>query len=159
MADVVPPEVRSRMMAGIRSRDTQPEIILRRGLHKEGFRFKLHDRLLPGCPDLVLPKWRAVLFAHGCFWHGHDCHLFKWPSSREEFWRKKIERNRIVDGHNEQQLLSLGWRVGVIWECALKGRNRCVIDEVIDEISLWLKSDQKSFEVRGKLDAPQRSFV
>ena len=80
MADIVAPEVRSRMMSGIRSKNTGPELAVRRGLHKLGFRFRIHDKRLEGSPDIVLPKWRAVIFVHGCFWHGHDCHLFRLPS-------------------------------------------------------------------------------
>src|SRR3954470_16295918 len=92
MADVVSSGVRSRMMAGIRGTNTAPEMILRRALHAEGFRYRLHDRRLPGKPDMVFPRHHAVIFAHGCFWHGHDCHLFKWPSTRPEFWQTKIRR-------------------------------------------------------------------
>ena len=93
MADVVDRKTRSRMMSGIRGKNTRPELLIRKGLHARGFRFRLHDKRLPGKPDLVLPKYSAVIFVHGCFWHGHDCHLFKWPQSRREFWRKKITRN------------------------------------------------------------------
>ena len=124
MADVVSPDVRSRMMAGIRGKNTKPELILRSGLHRAGFRFKLHDKSLPGKPDLVFPKYHAVIFAHGCFWHFHDCHMFKWPKSREQFWRSKIMRNRDTDLRTLQMLDATGWRSGVIWECALKGRAR-----------------------------------
>jgi DNA mismatch endonuclease (patch repair protein) len=87
MTDVVSPEVRSRMMASIRGFDTMPELFLRKGLHKLGYRFRLHDRRLPGRPDLVFKSRTAVLFAHGCFWHGHDCSLFRWPKNRADFWR------------------------------------------------------------------------
>jgi DNA mismatch endonuclease (patch repair protein) len=108
MADVVTPDVRSRMMSGIRSTGTRPEMILRRGLHRAGFRYRLHVRNLPGKPDLVFPRYNAVIFAHGCFWHGHDCHLFKWPSTRRDFWQAKIARNRVVDARSEAALTAQG---------------------------------------------------
>src|SRR5690349_4259655 len=110
------------MMSGIRGKNTRPELILRSGLHRRGFRFRLHPADLPGKPDLVFPKHQAVLFAHGCFWHGHDCHLFKWPRTREEFWRTKIEQNRKVDERAQTRLGQAGWRQAVVWECALKGK-------------------------------------
>lgn len=149
MADVVSAAVRSRMMAGIRATNTRPELILRKGLHARGFRFRLHGRDLPGKPDIVLPRYRAVIFAHGCFWHGHDCHLFKWPKTREEFWREKIARNRAVDAKVEAALIKTGWRQAVVWECALKGRTRLPIDEVLDQLADWICSDNRSLEIRG----------
>ncbi|MGO7035105.1 very short patch repair endonuclease [Rhizobium ruizarguesonis] len=151
MADIVTPEVRSRMMAGIRGKNTKPELTLRRGLHAAGFRFRLHDRTLPGKPDIVFPKYRAVLFAHGCFWHGHDCHLFKWPSSRPDFWRAKIHRNREVDALASAALHTAGWRQGVIWECALKGKARLPIETVLSECATWLQCDLPFFEIRGSV--------
>ncbi|WP_421950798.1 very short patch repair endonuclease [Pelagibacterium sp.] len=149
MADVVPPHVRSRMMAGIRGTDTRPELALRRGLHRLGFRFRLHDRKLPGKPDLVFPRYRAVLFAHGCYWHGHDCHLFRWPQTRQDFWRQKIERNREVDTRTERELTATGWRIGIVWECALKGRHRLPFDEVLNQCAAWLCSERSRMEIRG----------
>jgi DNA mismatch endonuclease (patch repair protein) len=149
MPDVVAPEVRSRMMSGIRGKNTKPEMILRRGLHASGFRFRLHEALLPGKPDIVFPKYRAVLFAHGCFWHGHDCHLFKWPSTRPEFWIKKINRNKDVDVLVKQRLAQSNWRQAVVWECALKGKNRLPIDQVLKECSDWLKAETGDLEIRG----------
>jgi DNA mismatch endonuclease (patch repair protein) len=149
MADVVTPEVRSRMMAGIRGKDTKPEIMLRMGLHAAGFRYRLHDRALPGRPDMVFPRYRAVLFAHGCFWHGHDCHLFRWPSSRQEFWTAKITRNREVDARSAQALAGAGWRLGIVWECALKGRTRLPFPAVLEACIRWLRSNEQQLEIRG----------
>src|ERR1700733_3845367 len=131
MADVVSPEVRSRMMSGIRGKNTKPEMVIRRGLHARGYRYLLHDGRLPGKPDLVFPKHRAVIFVHGCFWHGHDCHLFKWPKSRWGFWRKKIERNREIG------------------ECALKGRTRLAEDQVMRSIGRWLDRGKNGTVIRG----------
>lgn len=138
MADVVDAATRSRMMAGIRGKDTRPEMILRQGLHARGFRYRLHDRRLPGSPDLVFPGRRAVIFIHGCFWHGHGCHLFRLPATRREFWEAKIEGNRARDEATEAALLADGWRVLTIWECALKGRERLPVDEVLDQAANWL---------------------
>lgn len=149
MADIVPADVRSRMMSGIRGTNTKPELLLRKGLHAVGFRFRLHDRSLPGKPDIVLPRYRAVIFAHGCFWHGHDCHLFKWPSTRPEFWQAKIDRNREVDVRSEAALEEAGWRQAIIWECALKGRTRLPLEDVISACANWLRSDLQRLEIRG----------
>jgi DNA mismatch endonuclease Vsr len=150
MSDIVSPEVRSRMMAGIKGKNTRPEMILRQGLHRLGFRFRLHDRRLPGTPDLVFPRYRAVIFAHGCFWHGHECHLFKWPSTREEFWREKIGKNIEVDTSNHSRLKQLGWRIGIVWECSLKGKYKLDREEVIELCAQWLKSDIPSIEIGGQ---------
>ena len=138
MADVVSPEVRSRMMSGIRGKDTKPEMVVRRGLHARGFRFRLHDKRLPGKPDLVFPKYRAVIFVHGCFWHGHDCDLFKWRKTREAFWREKINRNSERDRRTIGLLLGVGWSVKVVWECEVRQR---VLADLEDEIAFWLTRD------------------
>lgn len=150
MADVVAPDVRSRMMAGIRGKNTKPELILRHGLHRLGFRFSLHKRSLPGSPDLAFPKYRAVLFAHGCFWHRHDCHLFKQPSTRSTFWKKKLAKNQQIDRRTEIALRNAGWRVGVVWECALKGRHRLETTKIITHCAAWLRSDRPTLNIRGR---------
>jgi len=149
MADVVSADVRSRMMSGIRGKNTKPEMIIRRGLHAKGFRYVLHDKRLPGKPDLVLPKYQAVIFIHGCFWHGHNCHLFKWPKTREGFWRKKIEGNKQTDVSAMAALAGSGWRYCVIWECALKGRARAPVSATIKRISKWLISRHPTIEITG----------
>lgn len=120
MGDVVDQRTRSRMMAGIRGKDTTPELFIRKWLHAEGLRFRLHRRDLPGRPDLVFPKYRTVLFVHGCFWHGHDCPAFKWPQSNRMFWRSKIEANRARDLRVKEVLAEHGWQVIVIWECDIR---------------------------------------
>jgi DNA mismatch endonuclease (patch repair protein) len=137
------------MMSGIRGKDTRPEIILRRGLHARGFRFQLHRRDLPGKPDLTFPKFGAVLLAHGCFWHGHDCHLFKWPATRPDFWREKIAQNKTRDEATFRALRAKAWRVGKVWECALKGRMRLEHESVIDRCSEWLTSSAETLEISG----------
>ena len=136
-------------MSGIRGRDTKPELLLRKGLHAMGFRYKLHDKSLPGKPDLVFPRYRAVILANGCFWHGHDCHLFKWPKSREEFWRDKISANRERDRRVARSLMDQGWRVLRVWECALKGRTCIGLDAVLEYSALWLKGQEQEKDIRG----------
>lgn len=137
------------MMAGIRGKDTRPELVVRRGLHALGFRFRLHDRKLAGQPDMVLSRYRATIFIHGCFWHGHDCPLFRWPKTREAFWREKIGRNRERDTEAEARLYHVGWRVLKIWECAMKGPSRIGVDAVMPLAAGWLRSDTRMAEIRG----------
>jgi DNA mismatch endonuclease (patch repair protein) len=146
MTDIVDAQTRSRMMGGIRGKDTQPELRLRRALHALGFRYRLHVKGLPGRPDMVFPKYRAVVFVHGCFWHGHECPVFRWPKTRPEFWRAKIEGNRARDARQIQALMDDGWRVAVVWECDL--RQPATTDRLAREIAGWLKStDTPSFGV------------
>lgn len=137
-------------MAGIRGKDTRPEMILRRGLHARGFRFRLHDRRLPGTPDLVFPGRRAVIFVHGCFWHGHGCHLFRLPTTRQDFWRMKIEGNVARDEVTENALVADGWRVLTIWECALKGRERLPVETVLDRAATWLGAGSARETIAGE---------
>lgn len=141
MADIVDRKTRSRMMSGIKGKDTKPELVIRKALFAKGFRYRLHDKKLPGKPDLVFPKFNAVIFVHGCFWHAHDCHLFKWPSTNEAFWREKINRNKSIDKQNCSKLVNKGWRVLEIWECALKGKKKLEFSPLIDFISVWIQSD------------------
>ncbi len=136
--DVLTAEQRRFNMSRIRGRDTAPELLIRRALHAKGFRYRLHDRKLPGRPDLVFPKYRAVIFIHGCFWHGHDCHLFKWPSTRKEFWKAKIERNRERDDSAIRKLQENGWRVLIVWECSLKGARREPLQRVLADCVRFL---------------------
>jgi DNA mismatch endonuclease, patch repair protein len=147
MADVVSADVRSRMMSGIRSTNTKPELFIRRALHALGFRFRLHARDLPGKPDIVLPRHRAVVFVNGCFWHGHDCHLFKWPATRREFWREKISRNALNDAAAADKLLVAGWNVATVWECATKGRTRLDSAAIAERIAEWLTLPHPEREV------------
>lgn len=136
-------------MAAIRRADTKPEMLIRRGLHARGFRYRLHDRQLPGRPDLTLSKHNAVIFVNGCFWHGHDCPMFRWPATRQEFWRAKITGNLERDVRNIAALLSSGWRVALIWECALKGRGKLPPEAVIDSLIDWLCSGGKRLTLEG----------
>jgi len=119
--DVLTPEQRHRVMSSIRSKDTTPELAVRRILHALGFRFRLHDRRIPGKPDLVLKRHGTVVFVHGCFWHRHSgCRHATVPATNPEFWSEKFHRNVLRDQRNQAELRRLGWRVVVIWECAVR---------------------------------------
>lgn len=118
MPDIVDKATRSRMMSGIRGKDTKPELEVRRFLHRLGFRYRLHDKRLPGRPDVVLPKYRTVVFVHGCFWHQHPgCRLATKPDTNGEFWRDKLRSNTVRDARNQSKLVELGWRTITVWEC------------------------------------------
>lgn len=134
-------------MSGIRGRNTKLEIIVRSLLHREGFRFRLHVRELPGKPDIVLPKYRTAIFVHGCFWHGHDCPLYRLPATRPDFWRNKIDRNRASDRRARDALLAAGWRVAVVWECALRG-SETDPGQVGLRLAVWLRGNEPETEIR-----------
>ena len=149
MADIVSSQTRSRMMSGIRGKDTKPEMLVRQLLHGRGFRYRLHVRALSGSPDLVFPSLKAVVFVHGCFWHGHEgCSFFRWPKSRQEFWKKKIGRNRSNDSVSIQSLSKDGWRVLVVWECALRGKNGAEQEKVADMIADWLNNGKRNKQIK-----------
>ena len=148
--DIVDKRTRSRMMAGIRGKNTKPELMIRKALFREGFRYRLHVRNLPGKPDLVLPRYNTIVFVHGCFWHRHNCHLFKWPKTRKLFWREKLTRNKKVDKLNYKKLKEEGWHILTVWECALKGKTRQPFEKVIARIMRWLVHGIKDIEIRGK---------
>src|SRR5258708_38977086 len=123
LMDTVSPAVRSRIMASVGQKDTGAEVLLRTALHRMGLRYKLHDRSLPGSPDLVFPRFKAVVFVHGCYWHTHGCYRSTVPKSRSEFWTQKFSANRERDERNICRLIAGGWRVIVVWECALLGKS------------------------------------
>jgi DNA mismatch endonuclease (patch repair protein) len=154
MADVLTPEQRRLNMSRIRGKDTKPELVLRRGLHAMGLRFRLHRKDLPGQPDMVFPRYRAAVLVHGCFWHGHDCPLFKLPATRREFWQAKIEGNRTRDLRDHARLAAGGWRVLTIWECALKGPGRLSIETAFATISLWLRGEDAEGSIKGSSTPP-----
>lgn len=148
MTDVVDLKTRSRMMSGIRNKNTKPELQIRKQLHRLGFRYRLHDKSLPGKPDVVLKKYNAVILVHGCFWHRHNCHLFKWPKTHSDFWKIKINRNHEKDLKTKMSLQSSGWRICTVWECAIKGADKD-IQAVANEIASWLKSSELFLEISG----------
>ena len=138
--DVVDATTRSRMMKGIRSKDTQPEMIVRKYLHAHGFRYRLHARELPGSPDLVLPRYRVAILVHGCFWHRHrGCKYATTPTNNAEQWKRKFEANTERDARKEAALRAAGWRVIVIWECELRNaaeeRLHGLANEITNSIS------------------------
>lgn len=147
MADVVTPEVRSRMMSGIRGRNTRPEKIVRSGLFAAGFRFRLHRRDLPGKPDLVLAKWHAAVFINGCFWHAHqNCRFFRVPKSRRSFWTEKLEANRSRDAACIAALVNGGWKVITVWECALRSDAAVTLDVL--QSAIRDRSDTSKWDIR-----------
>lgn len=121
MTDIVSPDVRHRMMAGIRSGSTKPEMTVRKWLHARGFRFRLHRKDLPGTPDIVLPRYKIAIFVHGCFWHHHEgCRLVYVPATRTDWWMKKFQKNIERDARTETQMVALGWKVIKVWECQVR---------------------------------------
>lgn len=151
MADIVDKQTRSRMMAGIRGKDTKPELALRQALHARGFRFRLHAKNVHGRPDLVFPKHRAVIFVHGCFWHRHEgCRYTTSPSTRPEFWHAKFEANVARDSAVRATLLETGWRVAMVWECALRKTDQ--VQTTAGILSTWLLSEREQIEI-GEEDA------
>jgi DNA mismatch endonuclease (patch repair protein) len=150
MVDVLTAAQRQLNMSRIRGRDTKPEMLIRRGLHARGLRYRLCVKDLPGRPDLVFPRYRAVIFVHGCFWHGHNCPMFKLPTTRQDFWKKKIEQNRAHDVQNVLALRTNGWRVLIVWECSLKGTARKKYDIVLDTCVNFLQGDIAEISVAGE---------
>lgn len=139
MADNHSKEVRSRNMSHIRSINSKPEEIMRKALFARGFRYRKNVKTLPGRPDIVLPKYKTVIFVNGCFWHKHDCPRFVWPSSNTDYWIPKITRNVERDQKNYEELKRIGWNVIIVWECELKKKNRAetmrrVENEILKEI-------------------------
>lgn len=139
------------MMAGIKGKNTKPEITIRKLLHAKGYRFRLHKKELPGKPDIVLPKYHVAIFVHGCFWHGHsECGLFRLPKSRTEFWKKKTETNVTRDRLKQDNLVEINWRILTIWECAIRGANRLDKEELEENILNFINyGENKRSEIRG----------
>lgn len=144
MTDVHSPEIRSKNMPAIRSADTKPELIVRKGLHATGLRYRLGGAGLLGRPDLVLPKCKTVIFVHGCFWHGHDCSFFKLPNTRKDFWEKMICGNRERDAQVVTTLSATGWRVAIFWECAIKKAMDNSRTTVFDNHISWIKTGTRA---------------
>jgi DNA mismatch endonuclease, patch repair protein len=146
MTDVVNKTTRSRMMAGIKGKNTVPEQVLRQAMHKRGFRFRLHAKQLPGHPDLLFPKYKATVFVHGCFWHRHrSCRYATTPATRTEFWQTKFASNVARDRASVRALINSGWRVAIIWECSLRGN--VGIQETANMLSDWLVSGAMRLEL------------
>ena len=147
MADVLTPEQRQNCMSSVRRENTSPEIILRSVLHKSGLRYRLHDKDLPGSPDMVFTRFRAVIFVHGCFWHSHGCYKSSIPESRHSFWKSKFQTNRDRDERNIKLLHNQGWRVMVVWQCALNGKHAYSSDVVVSCVKDWLQSSESFWQI------------
>lgn len=143
MADNHTKEERSRNMSHIRSKNTKPEEKVRKYLFSRGFRYRKNVRDLPGCPDIILPKYKTAVFVNGCFWHKHDCPRFVWPSTNKEYWIPKIQRNVERDKLNSQRLASLGWNVLIVWECQLKER---VFEATMSQLEADIKKRAEKHE-------------
>ena len=135
MADNHTPEERSYNMSRIRSKDTKPEERVRKYLFAQGFRYRKNVRSLPGCPDIVLSKYKTVIFVQGCFWHMHDCGRFRWPATNREYWESKIRRNVARDNENLLKLQSLGWKVLIVWECEIRKDFQSAMDDLIESLT------------------------
>lgn len=149
MVDVLTEAQRQLNMSRIRGRDTKPEMLIRRGLHARGFRYRLQDRSLPGRPDLVFPRYKAVILVHGCFWHGHSCPMFRLPETRQEFWAEKISANRARDAKTQDTLLATGWRVLTVWECSLRGKGRWTTEAILDACAAFIRGGQTDMSISG----------
>lgn len=147
MADVVDAATRSRMMAGIKGKNTSPELVIRRHLHRRGFRFKLHPRTLPGKPDIILPRYKAAILVHGCFWHRHcGCRYATSPKTRPDFWEAKFASNIRRDADNEAKLRDAGWRIARVWECAVRRDP----EAVTHQLSVWLPTQSPVIDIGAK---------
>ncbi len=149
MADTVNPVVRSRMMAAIRAKNTKPELAVRRGLHALGFRYLLHSARFPGKPDILLPKYQAVLWLNGCFWHGHNCPDGRIPTSRADYWGPKISRTRERDKKAIEAVQEAGWRSLVIWECAFRRKGAAALERTVQAAACWIVEGAAAVELSG----------
>ncbi|WP_104198202.1 very short patch repair endonuclease [Cryobacterium sp. M15] len=136
---------RRKNMAAIRSKNTAPEMTVRSALHHDGFRFRIHVQQLCGVPDIVLPKYKAAIFVNGCFWHCHQCSTFRWPKTRPDFWRQKLEANRLRDSFVRAELLASGWRVATVWECGLQRKDSTAT--CLKLLEGWLRGDDTEFDM------------
>ena len=144
MADRITTQARSRIMAAIRGKNTKPELLLRKALFARGYRYRIHTKRLPGSPDITLPKWGAVIFIHGCFWHAHGCGNVRLPKSNRAFWKRKLTRNMNRDQAARRELLKQGWRVLTVWDCAFKGKIPHQVEVLASRVEAWLLGGKRS---------------
>ena len=144
--DTVDRETRSKIMRSVPQKNTKPEICLRKALHRRGFRYRLHDKKLPGSPDLVFPKYKVVIFVHGCFWHRHNCNATTTPKSNLEFWERKFKANIERDCRNIKWLLVNKWKVIIVWECSIKG-SESNVEMVVSKISEFIRNGKNYLEI------------
>jgi DNA mismatch endonuclease (patch repair protein) len=154
--DTVDRQTRSKIMASVGQKDTGAELLLRRALHKAGLRYRLHDRSLPGSPDLVFARFRAAVFVHGCYWHSHGCYRSTVPKSRRDFWIQKFSANRERDERNVCRLIAAGWRVIVVWECALLGKSALPVGRVVRQFRALLDGRCQRGEISGLVSHAER---
>ncbi|WP_189405655.1 very short patch repair endonuclease [Alteromonas halophila] len=147
MADVHTPETRRKNMRAIRGKNTKPEVVFRKLLFNAGYRYRIAPEHLPSKPDLYMPRFRAVILINGCFWHGHNCHLFHWPKTRTQFWKSKIKESVLRDTRNIESLTRLRLRVLVVWECALKGKHRLPSPVLLSLAERWLTEYSHNAEI------------
>lgn len=147
--DTVDSQTRSKIMSCVGQKDTGAEVLLRSVLHRIGLRYRLHDRSLPGSPDLVFPRFSSVVFVHGCYWHAHGCYRSTVPKSRRQFWIDKFHSNRTRDERTVRLLLESGWRVLTVWECALRGKTAQPSSAIAQGVKAWLDSSEKLGEMAG----------
>ncbi|GAM11344.1 putative very short patch repair endonuclease [Geobacter sp. OR-1] len=161
MADIVSSDKRSQMMSGIKGKNTKLEILVRRGLFSRRMRFRLHVTKLPGKPDLVFAKYRTVVFVNGCFWHGHNCSLFRLPSTNSDFWKQKIQKNRENDAKHKKQLAETGWKTITIWECTVRGKKQEVVTQVLDALAEMISQPSllKELSKPPYFDSYQKNYV
>ena len=138
MADILTKKERSAMMSKIRSTNTKPEVLIRKNLHGLGFRYRKNQKTIEGHPDIVLKKYNALIFIHGCFWHGHDCPLYRLPKTNRKFWKKKIDVNRKRDEVVITKLADSEWRTMIVWECAIRGKKEKEVLREISKIAKWI---------------------
>ncbi|NGX51875.1 MAG: Very short patch repair protein [Candidatus Anoxychlamydiales bacterium] len=139
MVDKFDKKTRSRVMAAIKNKNTKPEVNIRKALFAKGLRYRIHNKKLPGCPDIVFPKYKAVIFIHGCFWHNHDCKHGQLPKSNVNFWEEKLQKNVERDKKNIQILKYMGWKVKIIWSCKLKNKKEFQSIDYANDIVEWIK--------------------
>lgn len=148
MTDRITRAQRSEIMSTVRAKNTHPELLIRSALFKMGFRYRIHSKKLPGCPDIVLPKYRAIIFVHGCFWHGHSCKAGKLPSTNSEFWKQKISKNQERDRIISHKLNELGWKILTVWECSLKGSQKKFFNQLILKITDWIETGKSNKDIQ-----------
>lgn len=157
--DVLTPEQRRLVMSRIKGKNTKPEMLLRRGLHRRGLRYRIHGKDIPGQPDLVFPRHHAVVFVHGCFWHGHGCSLFRWPKTRAAFWKKKIDSNKERDRGALIALRAKRWRALVVWECAMRGSQRRGLADLLNRAEAFIRESEVAFaEITGHESADKHAM-
>ena len=146
-------------MAGIHSKNTKPETIIRKGLHAKGFRYSMHSKGVPGKPDIVMPRWHVVIFVNGCFWHRHGCYLSKMPKTNTAFWESKLAANKRRDVLVKQQLAATGWRTATVWECATRGKSIVeYFPYLIEKLTDWIRNKPESPTLEIAASDLQASF-